>query len=278
MPDRNYDEYRRTQETTNEGMYLRIPASNIKHPVTVDAKINPFVSDGATQKYPLGTELFYGQRKFRYALNGTTALLTGKLVQETVPLAGHIDEVLSTAAIAANTINFTPAVLTTDDMTVDDFADGFLLINDDTGEGYLYEIKGHPAITGATAGTLTLKDPIVIATATAATTGTIIRNRYRKLIITPSTGPTACVAGWPQSAVPANEYFWLQTRGPLAALVNGTVIVGCHVMPSDAIAGAVEHWVPETDTTGEVESMGPLGMVRAVNADTEYGCIDARID
>lgn len=266
MPNRNLDERPAMFRSMADGMVLHMPPSRWGVPEVVPATINPFVTGGSTQLYPLGTQLWYGDRKFAYAKAGASALAVGILYQSVVPLAGRINETIGTAAAEATTIGFTPAVAVTDDVTANEFADGYLHINDVTGEGHMYRIKSHPAITGGTSGTLTLYDPIVVATVSGTSEGTIIHNRFRNVIIHASP-QTAMLAGVAVCTVTASDYCWLQVKGPCACLVEGTHVIGDFVVPSATTDGAV---MP----SAAVETDGPpVGHVMAVNATTEYGAI-----
>lgn len=266
MADRNMNEQRGVViQQTREGMMLLVPPSDLfVTGAPTPRAINPFRTT-TNQEFPLGTKLIYGDRAFVYAKAGAVALAVGKLMQAVVPLAGHIDEVVNSPAAGSTTIAFTPNTLTTDDLAANELADGYILINDDTGEGYLYRIKSHPAILGATSGTLTLYDPIELTLGDNAT-ATVFRNRYRNVILHPSP-PTALLAGVTVAAVAASEYCWLQQKGPCPVLTQGTLVIADLCVPSATVDGAV---MP----SAAIETDGPVvGHVFAVNADTEYSCI-----
>ena len=269
MTDRNLTTKRYSQvQMTREGMYLYLPPSDLVEVGGIPGVIDPF-AESSGQQFPLGTKLVYAEREFRYAKMGATVGVAGNLYQSVVPLAGRIDEAIGTPAVGDTTIDFTPNTVTTDDMAADEFADGYLWINDETGEGEMYRIKSHPAITGGVSGVITLYDPIRVAPAAAAT-ATIVHNRWRNVIIHPSP-PTALLAGWTVKAVTANYYCWLQTRGPVAALTQGTLIIGDLCAPSATVNGAV---MP----SAALETDGPIvGQVMAVNADTEYAGVWASL-
>lgn len=272
MADRNIGEFGFRDRIRNvEGMEVYLPVSHVfKSKIkVVPAKIDPFATD-TVQQYPLGTELRHGLRRFRYALNGGSSIAVAKLVQSVVPLAGHIDEVVDEPAAGSTTIAFTPNTVTTDDLAENELADGYLYINDDTGEGYMHQIKSHPAIVGGTSGTITLVDPIVV-TLGANATATVLHNPYRKVIIHPSP-PTAPVMGVTVAAVGANEFCWLQVYGPCPVLIDGTVVIAQEVMPSTNTDGAVMA-LGFTEGTPNVTIAPPCGVVLAVNATTEHGAI-----
>jgi hypothetical protein len=264
-------------------MYLRLPPSDQLVVQEMPDVIDPF-TESITQQFPLGAELFYAERKFRYSKNGGTALAVAKLVQQAVPLAGHIDEAVDIPAIGSKTIAFTAAVDPTDAVVVDGLADGYILVNDDTGEGYIYRIKSHPVMPGATSIVITLYDPILVALV-AASTATVFYNKYKSLIIHPSP-PTALVIGVPVIAVTASYYFWSQVGGICPVLADGTLVINNGVSPSESVDGAVSpqeivltEAAPNTLTAAQLRTAtNRVGTVVAVNATTEYALIDLAIE
>lgn len=210
-------------------MELYVPPSDLINLNEVPNEIDPYTTDDVSQAFPLGTKLVYGERAFRYAGAGGTALVTGSLYQSVVPLVGHIDEVIGSPAIGATVIDFTPNTDVTDDMALNEFSDGYININDDVGEGHLYAIASHPIIAGAVLGVLTLRDPIIIAPGAGAT-GSILHNPYAVNIIHPSP-PTAPVTGVAIAIVTANRFGWVQTAGPASVLTQGTLIIADLCVP-----------------------------------------------
>ena len=262
---RNQDEKRLELRGTNEGMHLRPPLHDVAFPdPSYPASIDPFAIS-SVQEFPLGTELWHGERKFRYAKAGGTALAVGKLMQGTVPLAGHIDEAVGEPVAGDTTITFTPNTVTTDDIAKNALAGGYIYVNDDTGEGYMYQIKSHPALTGGASGTITLVDPINLALGASATC-TVLYPTFYKAILHASP-PTAHLLGVTVAAVTADYYCWLQVKGPCPVLTDGTIVIGDLVVPSANTDGAVM-------ASAAIETDGPqIGRVMAVNATTEYSAI-----
>ncbi len=257
---------------TPEGMQVRTVQSIKLNRDAAHYNIDPFVTGGTTQLYPLGTEVWWGDRKFKYAKMGASAGAVSTLMQSVVPLVGHIDEVCSTTAVAGDkTINFTPNTVTTDNLAANELQDGYIYINDDTGEGYLYRIKSHPAIIGGTSGVLTLYDPIVVATG-ASTTATVLHHPLQSVIIHPSP-PTAPVVGCCVCAVTGGDYCWLQTWGPCPVLCAGTIVIANNVIPSATADGGVD----PAASNGTDAELQQIGVCMAVNATTEETLIDLRI-
>ena len=259
-----------------EGMIMTIPPDDTLKRIVIPASVDPY-AESATQEWPLGTKLEYGEETYRYSLCGGTGVEIGALVQAVVPLAGHINEVCGSSAIGDTTLDFTPNTATTDDLAANELARGYVYIYDGAGEGAKYLVKSHPAIVGAVSGVLTLYDPIRIAT--AGLVATVIHNKFRAFIIHPSP-PTAMVLGWTVAAVTANLYCWLQTKGSLCALIDGTVVMGEEVRPSEDDDGAVA--LQDYDEAA-VADHGIVGKVMEIGADATgnaatYGFIDARLE
>ena len=271
MADRNIKTRVRTAKYTNtSGMELSVPPSDLVVVKDIPSVIDPFTTNDVVQKFPLGTKLVYGERAYRYAGAGGVAFVVGSLYQSVVPLVGHIDEVIGSPAVGAVTIDFTPAVDSTDDMALNEFADGYLNIVDEVGEAYLYAIASHPIILGAVSGVLTLRDPIVVVPAAGAT-GSILHNKYAVNIVHPAPA-TAGITGVAVGVVSANRFGWLQTAGPASVLTDTTLLISDVVVPATTDNGAVM-------ASAAFETDGPLvGNVLLVGADLEHSIIDLKLE
>lgn len=279
MANRNISTKRRWSQIVNPaGQLLEIPPDDNLARIVLKSEIDPY-GESAIQEFPLGTKLscWGGQEVYRYALEGGAGLEIGALVQALVPLAGHINEVCGSAAVGDTVIDFTPNTQTTDDLVANELAGGYIYIYDGAGEGAKYRVKSHPAIVGAVSGVLTLYDPIRIAT--GGLVATVIHNPFYKFLIHPSP-PTAMVLGWTVAAVTASYYCWLQTKGPCCALIDGTVVMGEEVRPSEDDDGAVAAQVYDEDNDAD---HGIVGKVLEIGADAAggaatYGFVDARLE
>jgi len=200
-------------------------------------------------------------RTFAYARAGAVALAAGKLTESPVVDTNAIDIAVNTAAIGdpTLTVTFGGAV------TADFFKDGYLWVNDDTGEGHFYGVKGHAA--GTADVIIYLKQPIRVAFA-AATTVSLSVNR-QNLVLISATTLDSIPAGVPPIPVDINYYFWNQVKGPCPVLTAGTVVKGNAVGPLTT-AGAI---APMSSS----DVIGAVGTVLAVNATTEYSLINLAI-
>jgi hypothetical protein len=229
----------------------------------------------ASQKEELGTLLTLNDgRVFAYAKAGGTALAASKLMLTAAVSSSANDEVVAaTSAIGAKSVSVTFGGA----MSASAYKDGFLHVNDDTGEGHVYGIKDHAA--GTTAVIVHLKDPVRVAITAGAGTVTLTKHPQDGVVVLPAATAAAvgAPAGIPPIPVTASYYFWNQVKGPCAALVHGTIVLGNVVYgdftASTAVAGAL---IPASTLAMQVIG-GQIGVVLHVNVDAEYALINLSI-
>lgn len=218
----------------------------------------------ATPIETIGTILTLADgRKFAYARNGATALAVAKITQCAAPDSNaHNEAIAAAAAIGATTLTVTFGGA----VTADAYAEGYMHVNDATGEGHIYKVKSHPA--GTSSVPVVLYDPIRVALVASTSEITFTKHPQDSVIVYPTTGSSA-PAGVPLIPVTAAYYFWNQVKGPCPILTDGTIVIGQHVRVSDGVAGAVE----PLDRDGTAEDEAAVGTVLQVNANTEYSII-----
>ena len=224
--------------------------------------------ESKTQKHPLGfVRPLEDGREFVYALNGAVALSPGRLLQVAVPIPNHLGMgVAAVAAIGDKRLLVTPGAT---DMAANAYKDGFIHINTSTGVGYSYKVRGHKAITGSSSGYIELYDSLRAALDTTSK-ATITKQPADSVIVFP-TSQTGAPAGVAHSAVTIGYHFWMQVKGPVAMLTDGTLVIGDTVMPSTAVEGAIS---PET-AGGAITCV--VGSVLRVNANTFHSLINLNI-
>ena len=193
-------------------------------------------AQSSTQKEELGAlRILRDGRKFRYAKAGASALGAGKLSVGAAVGADVMNEVC-TAVHAIGDVIFSETI-TSGTYVENYFAGGYLQINDGTGEGYQYKILSSTAVTAGTAITLSLDEPLRVATAgTSATEFSIIHSPWRAVVETTTLG---CPVGIAVGAITAAYYCWLQTGGPAIALSGNTDAVGKPLFQSTTTAGTL---------------------------------------
>ena len=74
-------------------------------------------------------------------------------------------------------------------------------------------------------------------------------------------------AGVTTRAHDANDFGWVQTRGPIGCLEEGTITKGSLVVPSDGVSGAVAE-LGNYLVTGAINDMPIVGYCADPGADT----------
>jgi len=237
--------------------------------------INPYEVSTSAQ-FPLGALLVYNDRTYRYARAGAT-IPAGQAccTRNKAHASRHLNMDCAVAAIGSTTVDVETAGDT--DIVANEYAGGYLYVNDGTGEGLCYKIKSHPAHDHSAdpTCTITLYDPIAVALVASGTSQvSLSHNKYEKVIKAPGTTPlTGEAVGVSSSVLASGEYFWLQVSGPAAVLVSGTVVIGDSVCLTinGGTAGALIARVAD-DANQRVSRT--VGQVMQVNASTEYALID----
>lgn len=201
-------------------------------------------AQSATQQFPLGTKIIRGDQVFRYCKAGEALTIATPLQSAAAAHAEQDDDIVCGAAAAAGAytveVTSTANLDTSPNDTANNFAEGYLFVNDEAGEGQCYKIKSNEALSGTDNATFTLYDPIITALTTVSQLG-LAKNPYKDVIKSAAV-VTGMFIGVPLIAVTSGYYFWAQTGGvaPVvahAAVAKGTaVIVGTTAAKADPIA------------------------------------------
>lgn len=222
-------------------------------------------AESSTQKYPLGTKAVRGEEAWVYCLNGATGLNIAAPIQSAAAQHAECpdDIVVGAAAAIGDTsieLTSTANLAGTDLGTANTYAGGYIVVNDEAGEGQCCKIKSHDAFSGTSDATINLYDALTVALTTSSQVG-IIPSPYYKVIATTAV-VTGHVVGVPQMAVTANYYFWCKCRGPAAVVVQAAIALGTMAIVGTTAAKAD----PAAAATTEI----PLGWPVTVGvADTE---------
>jgi hypothetical protein len=232
--------------------------------------------ESSTQKEVLGTVMTLANGdEFVYCQAGAVALAPGKLVQSiAVDETAFANLAVDTVALGSNVFSVTMG--TGGDVTANQLKDGYLHVNDDTGEGHIYRIHSNTAAAAAAASSVTIYGANLLALGANATV-TVTQSKYKGVIVHPSP-PTTALVGVPLFAITASYYFWAKKRGYATVLADGALVAGKMVTASDATDGAVE--VVQTSLSGgavTLTMLQPVGVCVTINATTEYALIDLRL-
>ena len=227
---------------------------------------NPY-AESATALFPLGSKLIYGNNVYRYVGIGGTAVTAGKLLQQPAVVSDHAN-MSATATVAAGETAISVETGGTD-ITLNQYAGGYLWVNDVNGEGQMLRVKSNPAHDHSA-------DPSIVITcydalATALTTNsqlTLLADPNNDLIVAPA-AETGAIMGATVIDLTADYYGWAVMSGPAALLTVGTLVVGNAAVRSGGTAGGV---APATDNL-----LMEIGDVMAVSANTEYSLINMNL-
>ena len=239
-----------------------------------DSIINPFtsgttsVSDALGNDIPLGSVLYYGDRVFRYGLNGGVALTAGKLVQTIVGTKADHQDLAPTAAVAAGEYEISVETAGTD-LTLNQYAGGYLYVNDGAGEGQCLKIKSNPVHDHSSdpSVVITCHDALATAIATSSKVS-LMSDPWSGLVVAPA-AETGAAMGVPVVDMALSAYGWFQTHGPAAVLTVGTLVLGHNVVRSATVAGGV---APATSDILDI-----VGTCMLVDVTTDYSLIKLNI-
>lgn len=221
----------------------------------------------SAQNAPLGSRaVCLDGREFRYGLAGATTLDIGKLAQQPAAVANHaVQAVQAAAPVGSTQVSLTLGATLA---SVNQYAGGYLIIQDSVGAGASYLITGHPAAALSTTLVVNLAEPTTTALTTASRYS-LVPNAFGNQVIAATT-TVNLITGVPGIAVTNGFYGWFQVKGVAAVLGNGTPAQGSGVISSATTAGAtdVEAAATVTQRVGIiVNSAGVSTKYNATNLD-----------
>lgn len=217
---------------------------------------------------PLGTRMILPDgRIFAHARASTaSAAGAGLVCQQAATAAASARlcyDVAASADASGKVINVTLGGTTA--VTLDQFEDGYIFVNDGTGygEGNMYKVKGNNS--GAVSTTVEFQleygDTVKVALGAGTSLVGLRRNEFDHFLIRAAgTGSVGIPAGVTTAAISAGWYCWLQRRGPACVLSAGTLSeVGFAVASATVTAGGMQKCMPtvaDTTTSPQEYSLG----------------------
>ena len=170
--------------------------------------------ESVTQKHKLGERLVVGDRAFRYILNSANA--------QTAGLGAGLSMTSEDTVTVAHGVDTFDVDVTAASIVANQFAEGYLAVDEGTGVGNTYKIRSNDA-TGGAAGSgkirCKLYDGLATAWAVANTDVTLISSPYYKAIVAPTDGIIMPI-GVPLIGLTASYFAWVQTWGPCGVKVD----------------------------------------------------------
>jgi hypothetical protein len=208
-----------------------------------------------------------GGRIFHLAEIGGTGIDRGKLIVGATH-ANLVNLSFQTAPTAGD--RDIKVTLSSQALSLDDLKDGWLVVQDGTGEGRAYPIEGHAAASASATATITLKETIDTTGALSEANVDLQKNLYKDVVIS-VTDQADVPVGVSLVAATANQYNWVQTWGAAAVWQDEANAVGTQVTIGTGVAGQVE----AQDAAGE-QVVGFQGAQAGVA--TEYQLVYLRLD
>lgn len=199
-------------------------------------------------------------RIYRWGLAGAVDLALGKVSVTPAQVANHVNRTVS-ATVSAGTLTVGVNVGATA-VTVDQYAGGFLTVNDATGEGITYLIEGNSSAVGSDVCTVQLAEPLRVGLTVSVSEVSLQVNPFSSVVIAPGAVAHQAV-GVNNVTVTASNYAWFQVGGYCAVLSDGAITKGAGAILSDAVNGAVEIEVAASVTQR-------VGTAPEATVDTEY--------
>lgn len=198
------------------------------------------------------------------------AVAAGKLLQSPAIVANHQNLVV-TAYQAYSANGNVPAKVTVTlaatAATANQYAGGYLIVNDNNGEGQTLKIASHPAADASASLAVTLEEGGTVAI-TVASEVCLSANPYYNVVVCPTT-LTGKPVGVTIYNLPVSSYGFAVTKGPTSALNDANTAIGLDLMPSSSTAGAVMTYVVATGSR--------VGTSTQAGVTTEYRLIDIQL-
>lgn len=208
-------------------------------------------------------DLSDGREVILVQAGSATTIAPGLLYQDAAIVPNHQN--LATTAVQAYSANGNvPAKVTVTlgatAATANQYAGGYMIVNDATGEGQTLRIASHPAADASATLAVTLEDGPSVALVAATSEVSLLPAHGNAVIIMPTT-ITGAPVGVGLYTIAASSYGFLTSKGITSCLGDGTLTVGSAISPSNAVAGAVENGVI---------AQGFVGNANQAGVDTEY--------
>lgn len=227
-------------------------------------------TSSSTQQTDLGTLAETGDgRSFRYCLVGATSVVPGKVYQGPAQDATNMSPA-GGLAVAAAAVGATQVTLTgTLTLAANVLAGSFMSVAITPGQGYTYKVKSNTAVSSAANCVVTLEDPIQVALTTSSKV-VFIQSPYNGIVVAPAT-LTAVPVGVGVYPITNAQYGWVQSHGPVGALVTGTFATA-GLAVGVLVGGTIGSLAPT------IAGTPILGYTMGIAATTEYDMVFLTID
>ena len=157
-------------------------------------------------------------REFIYCKNGAAEIGIAKMAQAEAVTGQWNEEVQTAYGMAIGATSGIVLITTGATPSVNEWAEGWLLVNKGTGIGQMHRIQTNTS--HATLPVVSLYDAIVTAFPAESEVSIIKSNFMDTIVVNAAAGLTAHAIGVPLLTVTASYYYWSQTKGPAPLMVD----------------------------------------------------------
>lgn len=238
-----------------------VPTSNASGTVAGQG----ILQESETATTPLGTKLTLNDgRVFVYCQAGEALAAL-----EVAATPGYVstEENLAITTASKGDLELSITVGSTIASSANLYAGGYVIIDDDTGEGQILKIRSHPTFASA-AIVFKMYDPLRVDLGADATV-TLVKNPHKAVIQQIASGGTelGVAIGVPLIIVQDAYFFWAQTRGICGVLNDANIAIGAPCMRGSVAGSLATH----------DSSFKDLGGAHHSGVDTEYSAVMLRI-
>lgn len=164
-------------------------------------------------------------------------------------------------------------------VSVNQYAGGYLVVTDDTGEGYTYRIKGNTATDDPASGNIRIELYDKLQVALDATSDIAIQGSLYANLEVATAATDIALAGVACSTMDVSEqaYGWIQVKGVCGILQDGTIAIGDTVSLSDGVAGAVQVGGGGGTSVADLVAEQIIGTCLIAGDDTGHGVFNVAI-
>jgi hypothetical protein len=227
--------------TNKDGYVILMPDIGDHGDLLQGYPVNPY-AESETQLFPVGTRAIRGIDEYLYCKNGAGALATlGTPIQSAAAVHAEQDDdiVCGAAAAIGDYLVVVTSTANLDGSPNDEdntFAEGYLYVNDEAGQGQMYKIKSNEALVTTGNSNFILYDPLTVALTTSSELGLIMNPCYK--VIATAAVLSGCFIGVNLLAISANYWFWAKVRGPAPVNMHAAVAKGTYVVVGTTAAKA----------------------------------------
>lgn len=200
-------------------------------------------------------------KTYAYAQNGAVNLSAGQLTQPVAVTANYVTRTLSVAVTQySNQVTITLGTTATQDQ----FKGFWLVVTDGTGKGQgSYYVTGNTAATAGNSNTtiVSLDGGVNIALDVTSVVG--LYPNQQSAVVQHTASSAIPVAGVPNIAVTAANFYWNQVGGYSSVLSDGAITKNALAIPSASVAGAATIDLAATVTAS-------IGYAPELTVDTKY--------